>query len=782
MASETPDGPTAISPEILAAGTLVGPYEIEKQIGAGGMGVVFRAHDTRLDRKVAIKVIHPKRSSAQLQAAFVREARVISSLNHPGIVTIYDILRHERMTCIVMEFVQGIALHDAIPEGGFPVDRALSLGLAIGEAVAAAHAAGVVHRDLKPGNILIRDDGRVKILDFGLAKVASAVSADAETEPLSLFGGTAIGTVGYMAPEQARAETVDARADVYSFGVILFRLLTGAMPFRGANSMAVMHAAMTMDPASLRGSNPQIPAWLDSAVLRAMARNPADRYQSMQDLLAELHGQTSPSLHGFAPPVPPVGLAPPAERTIAVLPLVNISPDPENEYLCDGISEELIDGLTRINGLRVVSRSSSFHFKGTTPDVREIGKKLGASYLVHGSLRRAGDHLRLNVQLSKTAEGYQVWSQRFDTKVREVFALQDELTALVLEKLQQQLGVHFPGLDTGVPAAPPGSTAYDIYLQARYAFNRETPAGFKLAKELFERVAAADPDFAPALIGTAETHMRLDWYGLEPASESVPAVKGALAAALRLQPNSVSALCNLAITQAGWDWDWAAAGESFQRALSKGGEQAPVHFHYGLDYLTPLGRLEEALDHLRKASQLDPLSAIVSTAIGGCLYRMRRFDEAADTLQETLRRSPEFAHAHWSLGRVMIEQGSWNEALQHLEEAARTMGHSPAALAEIGYLHARKGERDLAHCAIQELRRRAETEWVSPLTEALVYTGLGEESAAVQGLQAAVDSRIRQLVWVNVDPRYDRLRANPAFHRLIATLGLPAAAADPSNM
>jgi serine/threonine-protein kinase len=766
--SNSPTGEVLVA--ALARGTHVGPYEIEAQIGAGGMGVVFRAHDTRLNRKVAIKVIHPKSRSSQLQAAFLREARVISSLNDPGIVTIYDILQHAGMTCIVMEFVQGTPLQDAIPDGGFPVDRAVAIATAIGEAIAAAHAAGVIHRDLKPGNILIRDDGRVKVLDFGLAKVAATASDNADTETLSLFRGAAIGTVGYMSPEQARAEMVDARSDVYSFGVILYRLLTGGMPFRGANSLAVMHAAMTTDPAPLHTAKPGIPARLDNVVRRAMARTPAHRYQTMRELLADL--QTY-SQHVPLTPAEPVAPAPPAaDRTIAVLPLINISPDPENEYLCDGLSEELIDGLTRMNGLRVVSRSSSFQFKGTTPDVREIGRKLGASFLVHGSLRRAGDNLRLTVQLSQTAEGYQVWSQRFDAKVRELFALQDELTEAVLQKLQQQLGVHFPGLDTGVPVSGPGSTAYDIYLQARYAFNRETPSGFKLARELFDRVASADPDFTPALIGIAETHMRLDWYGLEPASESVPAVKSALEAALRREPNSVPALCNLAITQAGWDWDWAAAGETFQRALSGGGEQAAVHFHYGLDYLTPLGRLDEALDHLRQALQLDPLSAIVNTAIGGCQYRMRRFDEAAETLRATLRRVPDFGHAHWSLGRVLVEQTSWHEALKHFEEAARIMGQTPSALAEIGYLNARKGDRELAHCAIQELRRRAATEWVSPLSEALVYAGLAEQSFAMERLQDAFRKRIRQLAWVNVDPRFAALRGNPEFERLIAQIGL----------
>jgi serine/threonine protein kinase/Tfp pilus assembly protein PilF len=725
------------------------------------MGVVYRAHDTRLDRKVAIKVIHPHLAGPQLQAAFLREARLASSLNHPGIVTVYDILQHDDLTCIVMEFVQGAPLQRAIPEGGLAVDKAIAIASAIGEAVATAHAAGIVHRDLKPGNILLREDGQVKILDFGIAKAATAQGPDAKTEAPSLFEGSGLGTVGYMAPEQARGEQVDARADLYSFGVILYRMLTGRMPFQAANSLALLHAMMTSDAPSVRGAKADIPVSLEKVVHRALARNPGERYQTMRELLRELEGATS------ARAAQPEGWV---ERSIAVLPLINISPNPENEYICDGLAEELIDGLTQIGGLRVVSRSSSFQCKGTTPDVREIGRRLGASLLVHGSLRRSGDHLRLTVQLSQTAEGYQLWSHRFDAEVRDLFALQDELTAAVLDKLRHQLGARFPELKPAAQA--PTAEAYDLYLQARYAFNRETPAGFKAARELFDRSAAADPGFTPALIGIAETHMRLDWYGLEPASESVPAVKRALATALELRPDSVAGLCNLAITQAGWDWDWAAAEETFQRALKAGGELAAIHFHYGLDLLTPQGRLDEALLHLRQAAELDPLSAIVNTAIGGCQYRMRRYGEAAETLQSLLSGVPDFGHAHWSLGRVLVELGQWDEAQRHFEEATKIMGQTPAALAEIGYCHARRGQRALAHCVIQELQRRAQSEWVSPLSEALVYAGLGEENAAMQRLEQALQKRIRQLVWVNVDPRYDGIRRNARFTQLITAIGL----------
>jgi serine/threonine-protein kinase len=755
---------SGMSAALLPMGRMIGPYRIEEHIGSGGMGVVYRARDTRLERNVAIKVIPAKRSSPVLEAALLREAQLTSSLSHPGIVTIYDILFHSGTTCIVMEFVQGRPLQQLIPESGLPVDRALSMANLVGDAITAAHAAGVVHRDLKPANILVRDDGQIRILDFGLAKVSRPFSPDAQTQAMSIFGGLTVGTMGYMAPEQARGEEVDERADIFSFGVILYQLLTGRLPFRGKSPVALLHAMQFVDPDPMRDSRPEIPAPLELVARRSLAKKATERYQTIREMLTDLNAASGEPTRAPAP-------AKAAEpHTIAVLPLINISPDPENEYICDGLAEELTNGFTQITGLRVVSRSSAFQCKGTIPDVREIGRRLGASLLVHGSLRRSGSSIRLTMQLSQTSEGYQIWSQRFDSQVTDLFALQDELSAAVLEKLRAQLGARFPEIDA--VRNTPSSEAYDLYLQGRFAFNQETPDGFKQALALFLRAATADPAFAPALIGIAETHMRLDWYGLEPASEAVPAVRSALTSALRLEPDSVAGLCALALTQAGWDWDWKAAGQTFNRAIAAGAGLASVHFHYGLDFLTPCGRLEEALRELRQALRLDPLSPIVHTAVGGCLYRMRRWNEAAETLRATLKANPKFGHAHWSLGRVLLEQGQTAEALTCFQRGSQMMGEIPAGIAEIGYCHARMGRRDLALATLDKLQQLGRDSWVSPLNAALVHVGLGDRDAALRCLQESFEKRIRQLVWVNVDPRYDALRDMPAFEQLIVSLGL----------
>ena len=749
---------------LLAIGAMLGPYRIVEHIGSGGMGVVYKARDTRLGRNVAIKVIPAKVSSPVLEAALLREAQLTSSLSHPGIVCIYDILFHGGTTCIVMEFVQGRPLQELIPKSGLAIEHALSMATLIGNAITAAHNAGVVHRDLKPANIIVRDDGQIRILDFGLAKVSRPFSPDAQTQAMSLFGGLTVGTMGYMAPEQARGEQVDERADIFSFGVILYQLLTGRLPFRGTNAVALLHAMQLVEPDPMRDTRPEIPATLELVARRALAKKAADRYQTIRELLTDLNGASGSSVVVSAP------VQTTEAHTIAVLPLINISPDPENEYICDGLAEELINGLTQIAGLRVVSRSSSFQCKGTTPDVREIGRRLGASLLVDGSLRRSGSRLRLTMQLSQTSEGYQIWSQRFDSQFTDLFALQDELTAAVLEKLRVQLGARFPEL--AAARKMPSSEAYDLYLQGRFAFNQETPEEFKRALDLFVRAAAADPAFAPAFIGIAETHMRLDWYGLEPVAEAVPAVRSALASALRLQPDSVAGLCDLAITQAAWDWDWAAAGDTFNRAIAAGAGLASVHFHYGLDFLTPRGRLEEALREVRQALRLDPLSLILQTAVGGCLYRMRRWEEAAETLRTILEDNPDFGHAHWSLGRVLLEQGRSEEALTCFRHALEVMGRNPAGLSEIGYCHARMGHRDLALATLDELQQIGHEGWVSPLNSALIYVGLEDYDAAMSRLEEAFEKRVRQLVWIKVDPRFDSMHGKLRFQQLTERLGL----------
>jgi TolB-like protein/Tfp pilus assembly protein PilF/predicted Ser/Thr protein kinase len=457
-------------------------------------------------------------------------------------------------------------------------------------------------------------------------------------------------------------------------------------------------------------------------------------------------------------------------RTIAVLPLINLTPDPEHEYICDGLAEELINGLTQSPGLRVVSRSSSFRCKGMTLDVREIGRLLGARLIVHGSVRRSGNRVRLMAQLSDSEQGYQIWSQSFVSEFRELFELQDELTSAVLEQLHRQLGSRVALPET---KRHTGSEAYSLYLNARFAFNQETPASLREALNLFVRATDADADYAPAWIGVAESHLRLEWYGLQPPAEAVGRAKSALQEALRIEPDSPLGLCLLGAIQSAFDWNWATAGKTFGRVLSSGAGPVAAHFHYALDYLTPLGRLEEALAEVQRALRLDALSPITNTANGGCYYRLRRWKDAEASLRQTVKAFPSFPHAHWSLGRALLELGVYDEALNRFQEGSRISGETSGALAELGYCYGRIGRGDEARLTIRRLRDRAADSWVSPLHPALVYAGLNEPEAAIAHLEEAFRNPTRQLTWLTVDPRFDRLRGHPDFSRLVSRLNLP---------
>lgn len=782
------------------AGSLLGQkvshYRILRKLGEGGMGVVYAADDLRLRRRVALKFLSEERVNDPMAALrFQREALAVSALNHPGICTIYEIDKADGLTFIAMELLDGETFTQRINGRPMDLEEILDLGSQVADALDAAHSQGIVHFDIKPSNLFVNKRGQAKVLDFGLAKSIRQPGSDSyDGETADLLNaeltqpGHLVGTVAYMSPEMARGKRLDWRSDLFSFGGVLYEMSTGMKAFPGV-TWAVIDEVLNQSPVPPSHLNPKLLPHLEQIILKALEKEVNLRYQSAAELRSDLvqlrrevqAGIASSQVSAWAVPLTRLdsnshsaigsGAGPFATlRTIAVLPLANISPDPENEYICDGLAEELINGLTQLEDLRVVSRSSSFQFKGTAPDVRDIGRRLGAALLVHGSVRRAGDNLRLVVQLSDAREGYQIWSQRFDAQIRDLFALQDELTTAVLEKLRHQVGAKAPAADVKHEVA--NAEAYLLYLQARFAFNQETAQELHRALELFAQAGTADPTYAAAFIGLAETHMKLAWYGIEPAAEAVSRAKTALKTALQLDADSASGLCLTAIIQGCFDWEWAAAGQTFERALAANRRQGSLHFHYALDFLTPQRRLREALREAQRASELDPLSPIVSTAVGGCYYRLRQWEEAAGCLRNTLKLSPDFAHAHWSLGRVLLEQDQAGIALTHFEHAARITNQSPDALAELGYCYARMGRRDDALGIVREIARFGQQQAGSPLKLALIYAGLGEKSLALGQLADALEQRVRQLVWVHVDPRFDLLRSEPSFSALLARLGL----------
>ena len=750
-------------------GRVFSVYRVEERLGKGGMGVVYRALDLQLGRPVALKFVSREADpEGSGHARLLREAQAAAALNHPNICTIYAVGEADGQLFIAMEYLEGFDVQGMVRKGALPWQEAISICLQAGRALEEAHSKHFVHRDVKSANIFVTRHGVTKLLDFGIAKFV----ADPDVTRTRLL----VGTPSYMAPEQIEGGAADSRSDIWALGVVLYEMLTGKLPF-GHEGKSPLRSILTDEPASLGTLLAGVPPELDQIIARALAKNPEDRYQKAAEMIADLERVNS----GARTPIPHftstltmgrIGEEAHAERyTVAVLPLLDLTPGPENEYICDGLAEELINGLTQLEGLRVVSRSSSFQCRGTTLDVREIGRKLRASHLVHGSLRRSGDRLRLTAQLTETQDGYQLWSHRFDADMKDLFSLQDELTEAILERLRVALGPR-PAAAL-VKRAPANPEAYQLYLRARYLFNQQTGEGLRQALECLSRSIELDPEHAPAHIAVAECHSSLEWYGLESVGEAIPLVKTALGTGLQLEPNSAAGLCVLATVQAGYDWDWGTAERTFAAALAVGAGFAAVRFHYALDLLTPLGRLEEALVEIERALELDPLSAVTNTALGGCYYRMGRWSDAATSLRATLELNPGFGHAYWSLGRVLLEQGECDQALRHFDRAIGIMGRNPAALAELAYGLARVGRRDEAQAILNELETMSTRHFVSPVSTALIFAGLGDPASAMSRLELAFEQRVRQLVWINVDPRFDSLRNESAFRSLISRIGVP---------
>lgn len=750
----------------LEIGATFAGYRLEHVLGKGGMGVVYRAIDVRLGRPVALKLVSGD-AAAHGKHSLLNEAQAAASLNHPNICTIYSAGEADGRLFIAMEYLEGSDLRTMLKNGPLPWKQAVSICHQVARALEEANGRKIVHRDIKSANIFLTRQGVTKLLDFGLA---SHSEEPGDTRTIAYFG-----TPNYMAPERIETGISDHRGDIWSLGVVFYEMLTGAVPF-GASGRSVFRSILLEDPAPITNLPENAPPTLTQIVGAALRKDPADRYSSVTEMLGDLGAllrddevrSSASSVRSARFRIQPSADEEP--RTIAVLPFANVTSDAGDEFISDGLAEEIINGLTGIQGLRVVSRDSSFQCRGTTLTPREVGEKLSASHMVNGSLRRMGDRLRLTVQLSETGTGYLLWSRRFDAGMKDLFDLQDELSAAVLEQLREKLRVR-PAGERAKPAAQ-NQEAYEAYLRGRYRLNRHTEESLLEALECFTRAQKLDPGQARHHIAAAECYAALEWYGLEPASTAVPKLKAALERGLELDPNSFSSLTLLATVQAGYDWDWEAADRNFQRALARGAGSADVWFHYGLDLLTPCGRLEEALNACQTASGLDPLSAITRTAVGGCYYRMHRWSEAAASLRTTLELHPGFGHAHWSLGRTLLELDAWDEALRQFDAAVEVMGPTPEALAELGYGLARAGRMAEAREVLNQLDQMAANQFVSPVHRALVCAGLGDRASAVSHLEEALEAGTRKMAWINADPRFLPLQGESGFRRLLSRMAL----------
>ena len=736
-------------------------YDLLDRISEGGMGVVYRARDTRLDRLVALKFLARDLETPEEDLeTFLHEARAISRLNHPNIATIYAVEEDEGDRFLAFEYLSGGTLADVLrKEKRLTMGQIVRWGAHIGRALAHAHRHGIVHRDVKSANVLLSDDRLAKLTDFGVAKVAGRRDGTS---------GETIGTAAYMAPEQVEGGGVDARSDLFSLGVMLFEMAVGKPPFFNENQ-AVIFYDIVHTPAPLVSSfRPDVPAGFDTLVAKLLRKDPAQRYQSAEEVVAALEDlRVSPSSESVRLSAPPAGGA-----TVAVLPFVDMSPEHDQEYFCDGMTDEIIAALSAVKGLKVVSRTSAFEFKNQAYDIREIGAKLQVDTVLEGSVRKAGDRVRIAVQLVNVADGFHIWSERYERRLEDVFAIQEEIAEAIARNLRCNL------LDSDCPEPlakrknAASIDAYNCYLTGRYHMNQRGKNGVQKALECFTQAVEADGDYAQGWSGLAEAWVLMAAGGYletEPAL-SLDKADEAATRAIELDSSTAEAHVALATVKMRRDWDWAGAETEFQRALEINENYAPAHHQYAMR-LAFERRFDEALEHIERAHELDPLSLLIVTAKGRILHFARRYDEAIVECRRALELNPNFYQAWFDLLVTYGQLGRLEDAGKAIENLDRiTVDPLRRSMMEARY-YALAGDVDKAKQLRDEIAAMGESRYISPVVLAIVDLGLGEIDSAMEWLLEGLRRRDNLLVYAYCEPTYDPIREHPRYPELLAALG-----------
>jgi len=757
----------------LAAGTRLGPYEIVAALGAGGMGEVYRARDAKLNRDIALKVLPDAvaRDTDRL-ARFGREAQVVAALNHPHIVTIFSIEEHDGVPFMTMELIEGSTLDKGIPDGGLPPARFFDIAIALADALSAAHRKHIIHRDLKPANVMLTDDGRVKVLDFGLARAvdADAIGLGEDVTHRGTEVGTIVGTLPYMSPEQIEGRPLDHRTDLFSLGVVLYELGTGARPFRGNSPPALMSSILKDHLRPIAERRADFPASACRVIDRCLEKEPRDRIQTATEIHAELKASRRAWESG-APspgPVPPSTILRPAERaaSIAVLAFTDMSASKDQDWFCDGIAEEILNALTPLKGLRVAARTSAFSFKGKGVDLRTIGEKLNVTTVLEGSVRRAGDRVRITVQLSEVANGYQLWSERYDRELKDIFDVQDEIAKAIVERLRVTLAGGKG--DRLVAQATTNVEAYQLYLRGRALVDRRgasVPAGL----DLLRAAAELDPGYSLAWAGIADALTVLAYSGAARGSESKPQAMAAAKRSIELDPSSAAGYTALACATLLFENNRTMARQAFERALDLSPSYGMGRCWYANFYLNwARGEYEHAIVEARRALDSDPLSAYVTMNLGVCLYTAGRLLEAIDTCRRATQLDPDSFVSNWALGIALGLNGRFEEAVSTLEAAARMSMRHPLALTGLAWVFGQAGMPAEALAIHRELLERASVAYVSPTHLALTAEAAGQREEAMAFARRAWDEREPSFIlWARHFPPYRRLHSDQRFAAIL---------------
>jgi len=736
-------------------------YVVEREWGAGGAAIVYLAEDVKHGRKVAVKVLRPEVALAVGSERFQREIEVAARLQHPNIVPVYDSGEAEGLMCFTMPFIEGQTLQDRLAEvKQLSLEEVIDITRDVTSALDYAHSEGVVHRDIKPANILL-SGGRASVANFGIAWAGEADSA-------RLTGsGRIVGTPFYVSPEQATGdELIDPRSDIYSFSCLLYELLAGEPPYKGPTVRSIIMQHITGDIPDVSVLRSDVPPQIATALAKAMAKHASDRFDTATEFARAII--TPLSLHVTS--LETVAAAEVSDQSVAVLPFTNMSADPENEYFSDGMTEEIINALAHVPGLRVAARTSSFAFKGTSSDIKEIGRKLNVATVLEGSVRKAGNTLRITAQLVKITDGYHLWSERYDREMGDVFAIQDEIAHSIADVLKVRLADTYA--DTVQKSGTANLEAYTLYLKGRYCWNRRTVKQLEAGIGFFEQAIAVDESYALAYAGLADSYSLLGFYRHLSSPEALGKVRWAAKRAIDIDGSLAEAYNALAYAEFIFAWDWTGAERHFKKALELNPFYATA-LHWYAELLLALGRFDEAREHMNRGHALDPMSLSIGTGVGWVDYFVGNYQEAIQQYLNVLKIDPAFVILPWFLGPAYVENGMLTPAIAFYNERLAHSKRHAGLLSHLGYAQAVATHTGSALEILHQLEERSKREHIPADYLALVQLGLGNVDRALDYYEKAFDERCWNLVFLNVDPVYDSLRGEARFARLIEKMKFP---------